>query len=70
MALRLLDRFVKVTRLIPDAEGTQCNQRLEKISGTQFSKILRVPFRTDKGVLRGWKSRFVIWPYLERFAEV
>ncbi|KAH7289781.1 hypothetical protein KP509_30G018600 [Ceratopteris richardii] len=59
-----------VTRLIPDAEGTSCNQRIEKISGTHHSKILRIPFRTDEGIVRKWRSRFDIWPYLERFAEV
>jgi len=41
-----------VTRLIPEAHGTTCNQRIERISGTQHSQILRVPFRTEKGVLR------------------
>lgn len=60
----------KVTRLIPEAHGTTCNQRLEKISGTQHSRILRVPFRTEKGVVRDWVSRFDVWPYLERFSEV
>jgi sucrose synthase len=28
-----------------------------------------VPFRTEKGVLRNWVSRFDVWPYLERFSE-
>jgi len=60
----------KVTRLIPEAHGTTCNQGIERISGTQHSQILRVPFRTEKGVLRHWVSRFDVWPYLERFAEV
>lgn len=30
---------------------------------------MRVPFRTEKGVLRHWVSRFDVWPYLETFAE-
>lgn len=59
-----------MTRLIPDAKGTTCNQRLEKVSGTQHASILRVPFRTDKGIVRQWISRFDVWPYLEKFSEV
>ena len=60
---------VKVTRLIPDAKGTSCNQRLERISGTQHTYILRVPFRNENGVLKKWISRFDVWPYLEKFVE-
>ncbi|XP_078447961.1 sucrose synthase 3 [Wolffia australiana] len=62
-------RILVVTRLIPEAKGTTCHQRLEKITGTQHSHILRVPFRTEKGILRKWISRFDVWPYLETFAE-
>ena len=62
--------WFKVTRLIPDAKGTTCNQRLEKISGTEHTSILRVPFRTENGILKKWISRFDVWPYLETFAEV
>ena len=60
----------KVTRLIPDAKGTTCNQRLERVTGTEHTHILRVPFRSEKGILRKWISRFDVWPYLETFAEV
>lgn len=60
----------KVTRLIPDAKGTTCNQRLERVSGTEHTHILRVPFRSDKGILRKWISRFDVWPYLENYAQV
>lgn len=60
----------KVTRLIPDAKGTSCNQRLERVSGTEHSHILRIPFQSDNGVLRKWISRFDVWPYLERYTEV
>ncbi|KAF7154318.1 hypothetical protein RHSIM_Rhsim01G0287000 [Rhododendron simsii] len=67
--LNVTPRILIVTRLIPDAKGTSCNQRLERISGTKHSHILRVPFRTEKGVLRKWISRFDVWPYLEKFAE-
>ncbi|KAL1832564.1 sucrose synthase 2 isoform X2 [Daucus carota subsp. sativus] len=58
-----------VTRLIPDAKGTTCNQRIERVSGTEHTHILRVPFRTEKSILRKWISRFDVWPYLETFAE-
>ncbi|CAN1196368.1 Sucrose synthase 2 [Linum perenne] len=62
-------RILIVTRLIPDAKGTTCNQRLERISGTEYTHILRVPFRSENGILRKWISRFDVWPYLETFAE-
>jgi sucrose synthase len=62
-------RVIVLTRLIPEAEGTLCNQRLEPIAGTRNAVILRVPFRTAAGeVLPHWVSRFNIWPYLERYA--
>ncbi|CAN6470266.1 unnamed protein product [Victoria cruziana] len=67
--LDITPRILIVTRLIPDAVGNTCNQRLEKISGTQYTSILRVPFRSDKGILRQWISRFDVWPYLETFTE-
>ncbi|KAK5782984.1 sucrose synthase 6-like [Gossypium arboreum] len=62
-------QIVVVTRLIPDARGTKCNQEIEPIINTKHSHILRVPFRTDKGVLQQWVSRFDIYPYLETFAQ-
>jgi len=61
--------IVVITRLIPDAGDTTCDQRIEPILGTENARILRVPFRTAEGeVVRPWISRFRIWPYLERFA--
>lgn len=60
----------QVTRLLPDAVGTTCGQRLEKVFGTEHSHILRVPFRTEKGIVRKWISRFEVWPYMETFIEV
>lgn len=61
--------IVVLTRLIPDAEGTTCGQRLEPIAGTRNARILRVPFRAPSGeVFPHWISRFEIWPYLERYA--
>lgn len=67
--LDVTPRILIVTRLIPDAKGTTCNQRLERVSGTEHAHILRVPFRSEKGILRKWISRFEVWPYLETFAE-
>ncbi|VAI68951.1 unnamed protein product [Triticum turgidum subsp. durum] len=59
----------QVTRLLPDATGTSCGQRLEKVLGTEHTHILRVPFRTESGIVRKWISRFEVWPYLETFTE-
>ena len=59
-----------VTRLIPDADGTTCDQRIEPIQGTGRARILRVPFREASGeVVPQWISRFDIWPYLERYTK-
>ena len=58
-----------LTRLIPNSDGTHCNQRLEKIEGTENAWILRVPFlEFNPKVTENWISRFEIWPYLESFA--
>lgn len=62
-------KILIVTRLIPDSKGTSCNQRLERVSGTEHTHILRVPFRSEDGILRKWISRFDVWPYLETFTE-
>nr|APR63891.1 sucrose synthase 6 [Populus tomentosa] len=62
-------RILVVTRLIPNAGGTKCNQEVEPIFGTKHSHIVRVPFKTEKGVLPQWVSRFDVYPYLERFAQ-
>ncbi|KVI12228.1 Sucrose synthase [Cynara cardunculus var. scolymus] len=40
-----------------------------ELFGAEHSHILRVPFRTEKGILRKWISRFEVWPYLETFTE-
>ena len=50
-------QILVVTRLIPEAQGTTCDQRLENISGTHHSRILRVPFRDESGILQHWVSR-------------
>lgn len=62
-------RILVVTRLIPEAEGTTCDQRIEPIAGTRNARILRVPFLDPTGqVVPHWMSRFEVWPYLERFS--
>lgn len=62
-------KVIVLSRLIPESDGTRCNQRLEKIYGTQNAWILRVPFRDfNPKVTQNWISRFEIWPYLETFA--
>ncbi|OMO86375.1 Sucrose synthase [Corchorus olitorius] len=48
--LNITPRILIITRLLPDAVGTTCGQRLEKVYGTEYSDILRVPFRTEKGM--------------------
>lgn len=67
--LDLEPQILVVTRLIPEARGTTCDQPLEPIVGTRNARILRVPFRSESGeVLQQWISRFEVWPYLERFS--
>ncbi|KAL0344989.1 UNVERIFIED_CONTAM: Sucrose synthase [Sesamum radiatum] len=67
--LDIKPRILIVTRLLPDAVGTTCGQRLEKVFGAEHSHIIRVPFRTEKGIVRKWISRFEVWPYMETFTE-
>lgn len=63
-------RILIATRLIPDAGGTTCGQRLERVAGCRSTHILRIPFRKESGeVLPRWISRFQLWPYLARFAR-
>lgn len=67
--LEIKPEIFVLTRLIPEAEGSTCDQRLEPIHGTKSSAILRIPFRDRHGeVIPNWLSRFEIWPYLERYA--
>ena len=63
-------QIVVLSRLIPEADGTTCDQRLEPILGTEHARILRVPFRDYHSgeVIPHWISRFEVWPYLERYA--
>lgn len=63
-------KIIVLTRLIPEAENTTCDQKLEKIFETENAWILRVPFRDNRfNILKKWVSRFKIWPYLETFAK-
>lgn len=58
--LEIVPQILVVTRLIPESQGTACNQPLEKINGTTNAQILRVPFRQQNGeVLQQWISRYV-----------
>ncbi len=67
--LDISPQILVVTRLIPEAEDTTCNQRLEPVAGTENTRILRVPFRREGGeIVPHWIPRFEIWPYLEQFA--
>ncbi|MDH5297505.1 MAG: sucrose synthase [Desulfobulbaceae bacterium] len=69
VGLDIAPQILVVTRLIPEAGDTTCNQRLEEIQGTGQARILRVPFRDGGGeVVPHWISRFEVWPYLARFA--
>ncbi|KAM1078616.1 hypothetical protein ACFX19_026270 [Malus domestica] len=63
--LTVKPQILVVTRLIPEARGTKCNQELEPINGTKYSNILRVPFRTEKGILRRWDATAKILNLME-----
>lgn len=62
-------KVIILTRLIPNSDGTRCNERLEKVHGTDDAWILRVPLRDfNPKMTQHWISRFEFWPYLETFA--
>jgi sucrose synthase len=68
--LEIDPQIIILTRLIPEAAGTTCDQRLEAVVGTRHARILRVPFRNQAGeTIPHWISRFEVWPWLERFAQ-
>ncbi|KAL2935257.1 Sucrose synthase [Bienertia sinuspersici] len=56
--LDIVPRILIVSHMLPDAVGTTCGQRLEKVFGTEHSHILCVPFKTEKGIVKRWISRF------------
>ncbi|QLE56828.1 sucrose synthase [Nostoc sp. TCL26-01] len=67
--LNVQPKVIILTRLIPNSDGTLCNQRLEKVHGTENAWILRVPLRDfNPNLTQNWISRFEFWPYLETFA--
>ncbi|HEY9829328.1 MAG TPA: sucrose synthase [Stenomitos sp.] len=62
-------KVIILSRLIENSDGTRCNERLEKVHGTDNAWILRVPFREfNPKLTQNWISRFEIWPYLETYA--
>jgi sucrose synthase len=62
-------QVVILTRLIPNCTTTQCELPWEKVNGTDYAWILRVPFQEFNPVVtQNWISKFEIWPYLESFA--
>lgn len=62
-------KVIILTRLIPNSDGTLCNQRLEKVHDTYNAWILRVPLRDfNPNMTQNWISRFEFWPYLETYA--
>ncbi|MEG3894343.1 MULTISPECIES: sucrose synthase [unclassified Microcoleus] len=68
-SLGVKPKVIILTRLIPNSDGTRCNERLEKVYGTENAWILRVPFREfNPKLTQNWISRFEIWPYLETYA--
>ena len=67
--LNVKPKVIILTRLIPNSDGTLCNQRLEKVHGTENAWILRVPLREfNPKMTQNWISRFEFWPYLETYA--
>ena len=67
--LNVQPKVIILTRLIPNSDGTLCNQPLEKVHGSENAWILRVPLREfNPNLTQNWISRFEFWPYLETFA--
>ncbi|BAY11263.1 sucrose synthase [Calothrix sp. NIES-2098] len=67
--LNVQPKVIILSRLIPNNDGTLCNQRLEKVHGTENAWILRVPLREfNPNMTQNWISRFEFWPYLETYA--
>ena len=67
--LGIKPKVIILTRLIPNSDGTRCNERLEKVHGTENGWILRVPLREfNPKYTQNWISRFEFWPYLETYS--
>ena len=68
--LDIKPQILIITRLIPEAGHTTCNQPEEHVKGTENVHIIRIPFRNIDGtVINNWISRFEVWPYLETFSR-
>lgn len=68
--LNIEPQILVVTRQIPEAADIGCSEQEELIHGTRNAKIIRVPFRNERGdVIPEWISRFRVWPYLERYTQ-
>ncbi|MBU0944814.1 MAG: sucrose synthase [Proteobacteria bacterium] len=68
--LEIEPQLLIVTRLIPEAGETTCNQAEELVKGTNNVRIIRIPFRKGDGsIIPQWISRFEVWPYLEEFSR-
>jgi len=64
----VLPKVVILSRLIPNSDGTRCDQPREKVHGTDNVWIVRVPFRDfNPNLSQNWVSRFEIWSFLETF---
>jgi sucrose synthase len=67
--LGIQPQVIILTRLIPHCTETQCELPWEKVDGTKYVWILRVPFQKfNLAITQNWISKFEIWPYLENFA--
>ncbi len=68
--LEIEPQLLILTRLIPEAGETTCNQPEELVNGTNNVNIIRIPFREKDGsIVPQWISRFEVWPYLEEFSR-
>ncbi len=68
--LGIQPQIIILTRLIPNCTEMQCELPWEKVDGTDYVWILRVPFQEfNPAVTQNWISKFEIWPYLESFAS-
>lgn len=66
--LNVEPKVIILTRLIPNSDGTLCNQRLEKVYGTENAWILRVPLREfNPNMTQNWISRFEFWALSRNF---
>ncbi|KAL6967478.1 Sucrose-cleaving enzyme [Sarracenia purpurea var. burkii] len=68
--LSVKPQILVVTRLIPDAQGTKCNQEMETDLYTMHSLILRFPFRIDRGDLQQWDVTAKVLEHLESKSDL